>query len=321
MTLIRTASLSCLALTCAAALPALGQEFPTKPVHILTSEAGGGLDFGARLLGQGMSQGMGQQVIVENKGGAGGILAIETVARAAPDGYSLVYYGSNIWLDGFLSDHSTWDPIKDFAPITITTSGPNFLVVHPSVPANNVKELIALAKAKPGVLNYGGGAAGASTHLSAELFKAMAGVDIVRIPFKGTGPAINALIAGQVQVMFSTPVIVPHIKSGRVRALAVTSARPSALMPQLPTIAESGIPGYESVSLSAVFAPAKTPAAIISRLNQEMVRALNRPDIKEKFLSAGVEVVGSTPEQLLATEKSEMARMGKVIRDAGIRAD
>ena len=299
-----------------------GQGFPNKPVRIVTSEPGGGLDFAARLISQGITSSLGQPVIVENRGGAGGLIAIETVAKAQPDGYTLLLYGSTIWLVPFLRENVSYDPVRDFSPVILAVSSPNIVVVHPSIAANSVKELIALAKAKPGVLNYGSGALGASSHLSVELFKAMAGVNIVRIPYKGSGPALNGLIAGQVQVMFATSGgVVPHIKSGRLRALAVTSAQPSALMPDLPTVAASGLPGYVSASLGTIFAPAKTPAPLINRLNQEMVRFLRTADAKEQFLRSGVETVGSTPAELAATMKSEMARLGKVIKDAGIREE
>ncbi len=301
---------------------AQAQNYPAHPVHILTSEAGGGLDFAARMIAQGMNGSFGQQVIVDNRGGAGGIIAVEAVAKAQPDGYNLVLYGSNIWLLSFLQDNVPWDATRDFAPVSLVASSPNILVLNPSVPANSVKELIALAKAKPGELNYGGGSAGSSTHLSAELFKSMAGVNIVRIPFKGTASALTAVLGGQIQMMFVTAgTIAPHIKSGRLKALATTGSKPSALMPELPTIAAAGLPGYESVSIVAILAPAKTPTAIVTKLNQEIIKGINRSDVKERFLAAGVEPVGSSPAELAATMKSEIVRMGKVIKDAGIRAE
>jgi tripartite-type tricarboxylate transporter receptor subunit TctC len=295
-----------------------GQGYPNKPIRIVTSEAGGGSDFAARPIAQGLSVPLSQTVIVDNRPG---IIAIETVAKAPPDGYTLILYGQVIWITPLLQK-TTYDVVRDFSPITMVASSPNLVVVHPSLPVTSVKELIALAKAKPGELNYGGGGAGASTHLAPELFKAMAGVNIVYVPFKGVGPALNALIAGEVQLMFSTAgSLVPHIKAGRLRALAVTSAQPSALTPGLPTVAASGVPGYESVSSLGILAPAQTPEPIINRLNQEVVRVLNQPDLKAKFLNSGIEVVASSPAQLAATMKSEMTVMGKVIKDAGIKGD
>ncbi|MBI3939178.1 MAG: tripartite tricarboxylate transporter substrate binding protein [Betaproteobacteria bacterium] len=296
-----------------------GQAYPNKPIRIVAPEAGGGGDFAARLIALGLSGSLGQQVIVENRGGASGIIAGRTVAKAPPDGYTLLFYGSIFWIGALLQD-VPYDPVADFSPITLATSSPNILVVHPSLPVNSVKELIALAKARPGELNYAS-TTGSTPHLAAELFKAMAGVNIVRIPYKGAGPALNDLIGGQVQLMFPVAAAVtPHVKSGRLRALAVTSVEPSELVRGLPTVAAT-VPGYESVQMTAMFAPAKTPATIINRLNQEIVQVLNRADVKEKFFNAGAKVVGGSPEQLMATMKSEMARLGKVIKDAGIRAE
>ena len=212
--------------------------------------------------------------------------------------------------------------IRDFAPITWAAKSPNVLVVHPSLPVKSVSELISYARARPGELNYGSGGSGSSTHLSVELLKSMTGINVVRVPFKGNGPAVNALFAGEVHMMIATAgSVAPHLKSNRLRALAVTSPQPSPLAPGLPAMAASGLPGYESMQIYGVFAPSKVPAAIVKRLNEEMVRVLGRADIKEKFLASGVEPVGSTPQQLAATIKSEIVRIGKVIKDAGIRGE
>ncbi len=298
-----------------------GQDFPKKPIRIVTAEVGSTNDFVARLIAQGLSAGLGQQMVVENRGGASGIIAAQTVAQAPPDGYTLLFYTSTLWI-GPLLQNVSWDPVRDFSPITLAATSPNILVVHPSLPVKSVEELIVLAKARPGELNYSSSSTGASTHLAAELFKAMAGVNIVRINYKGGGSALNALIAGQVQVMFpSAGLVTPHVKSGRLRALAVTTAQPSALAPGLPTMAASGLPGYESGSIYGIFAPAGILATLINRLNQEIVRALNRTEVKEKFFNVGVEIVGSSPEEFAATIKSDMARMGKLIKDAGIRVE
>ena len=300
---------------------ALAQNFPTKPVRIVTLEPGGGTDFAARLIAQGLADKFGHPVIVDNRGGANGIIAVQVVARASPDGYTLLLNGSPVWLLPFLQDSVPYDPLKDFSPIVLVTSAPNVLVVHPSSSANSVKELITLAQSMPGKLNYGSAATGGSPHLAGELFKSMAGVNIVRITYKGAALALNDLLGAQIQLMFPTAATVaPHFKSGRLRALAVTSAQPSALLPGLPTVA-AALPGYESGSALGVFAPAGTPAAIIGRLNQEIVRVISRSDVKEKFFSAGVETVGGTPADFLATIKSEMSRMGKVIKDARIKGE
>ncbi len=298
-----------------------GQDYPSKPVRIVASEAGGAGDFAARLIAQGLTYSLGQQVIIENRGGSG-VIPAEVVAKSAPDGYTLLFFASSLWLLPFIQDNVPYDPVRDFSPITLAIRSPNLIVVHPSLPVKSVKELIALAKAKPGELNYASGLTGSSSHLAAELFSSMAGVNIVRIPYKGIGPALTALIGGQVQLSFANAsAVTPHIKSGKLRALAVTSPQPSVLFPGLPTVAASGLPGYESASIFGMFAPAKTPATLINRLNQETVRVLNRADMKERFFNVGVETVGSSPEDFAATMKSEMTRMGKVIKHAGIRAE
>ncbi len=300
---------------------AAGQSYPNKAVRIVTAEPGGANDFMARVIAQGLTGNWGQQVVVENRGGNVAIAA-EFVAKAPPDGYTLLLYGSVIWIAPLLRNDMPYDPVRDLSPITLPVSSPAMLVVHPSLPVKSVKELIALAKARPGELNIATGITGSTSHLAAELFKAMAGVKAVSISYRGNGPAFNALIGGQVHMMFPTAgVATPHRNSGRLRALAVTSAQPSALFPGLPTVAASGVPGYESVSIVGTFAPARTPEAIINRLNQEIVRVLNTTDVKDRFLKVGVETVGSSPEQLAAMVKSDMARMGKLIRDAGIRGE
>lgn len=308
----------CAALLCAASLTAVAadQNYPSKPIRMIAPAIGGASDIAARLIAQSLSGSLGQQVVVDNRGS----IAPEIGAKAAPDGYTLLSYGSPLWLSSFLRDNVPWDPVRDFSPITLTASSPNVLVVHPSLPATSVRELIALAKARPGELNFSTGSTGALTHLTGELFKAMAGVNIVRIPYKGNGPALNALVGGQVQLMFANSgSVVPQLNSGRLRALAVTSAQPSALVPGLPTVAASGLPGFESVTIIGMFAPAGTPAALIKRLNQEIVRVLNRADVKEKFFKIGVEAVGNSSAQFAADIKADMAKWGKVIKDAGIR--
>jgi tripartite-type tricarboxylate transporter receptor subunit TctC len=297
-----------------------GQNYPNRPIRIVTGAAGGASDIAARIIAQGISGPMGQQVVVDNRGGT--TTSAEVVTKAPPDGYSILYATSNIWLAPFLRDQVAYDPVKDLSAITLAIRAPNILVIHPSVAANSVKELIALVKAKPGELNYASSNIGGASHLAAELFKTMADVNIMHIPYKGAGPAINDLIAGQVQVMFPTlGGVVPHVNSGRLRALAVTTAQPSELFPGLPTVAATGLPGYEAVSVNGIFAPAKTPAAIIKRLNQEIVRFLKTPEAKERFLKIGSEIAPSSPEEFAALVKSEMARLGKLIKDTGIREE
>jgi tripartite-type tricarboxylate transporter receptor subunit TctC len=296
-----------------------GQSYPNRPIRVVTSEPGGNGDFNARLIAQGLTGALGQPAVVDNRGGAA--ISGETVARANPDGYTLLAYGSSLWIGALLQD-MPYDPIKDFAPITLTTSSPSVLVVHPSVQARSVKELIALAKAKPGALNYAANQAGSATQLAGDLFNTLAGVNIVAIPYKAAGPALNDLIGGQVQLMFgSAASVAPHIKSGKLIALAVTSAQPSALFPGLPTVASAGLNGYEFGSTQGLFAPAKTPTAIIKQLNEEVGRILNRSDVKERLLSIGLEAIPSTPEQFANTLKSDMVKFGKLIKDANIHAE
>ena len=297
-----------------------GQDYPSKPIRIVTTNAGGGADFVARLIAQGLITNLRQSVIVDNRPGSA-IISGEIVARANPDGYTLLVGSDGMWIVPLLQKNPPYDPVRDFSPITITSMENNILVVHPSVAVKSVKDLIDLAKAKPGVLNYGSGPVGASSHSLAELFKSMAGVNIVGIFFQGGSQALNALIGGEVQVGFtSASNTMPLVKSGRLRALAVTSSQPSALAPGLPTVAAT-VPGFELVPVNVMFAPARTPAAIIRRLNQEIVRVLNQPDVKQKFFDSGVEVIGSSPEELAAGMKANMAKVGKIIKDAGIQAN
>ena len=310
------------ALLCAGAMvPAQAQNYPSRPVRMLAAEAGGGADLIARMMAQGMSATLGQQVLIENRGGSAAIAA-QVVAKAAPDGYTLLFYGTNVWLLPFLQDDLPYDPVRDLAPITMVAVSPNVLVVHPSVPVNSVKELIDLARARPGFLNYASGGNGSSSQLAAELFKSMAATDLVRVSYKGSGPALNDVVAGRVQVMFPNAAsVTQHIRSGKLKGLAVASSRPSALAPGLPTVAATGLPGYEYAASYGMFSAGGTPAAIINQLNQHVVQVLARDEVKQKLASSGAEPVGNTPAEFGATVKSDMARLGKVIRDAGIRAE
>jgi len=297
------------------------QVYPNKTVRIVTAEPGGGNELAARLIAQGLTGALGQQVIVESRGGASGAISTQTVSRATPDGYTLLLYSSSLWVLPLMKE-VPWDPLRDFAPIILAASAPNVLVVHPSLPVKSVRDLIALAKVRPGKLDYATGASGAAAHLAAELLKSMARVNMVRIPYKGTGPGLNALMGGEVQLMFpAAGAVMSHVKSGRLRALAVTSAKPTELAPGLPTVAAAGLAGYEAVSIYGMFAPARTPASLINRLNHETTLVINHAETKERFFNAGVEIVGSSPEEFTAIIKSEIHRWGKVIKDAGIRED
>ncbi len=296
-----------------------GQAYPNKPVRIFTGSAGGGNDTAARLLSQGISGPLGQPVIVENRGSVA--LAAPIVAQSPPDGYSLVLAGDLLWLGPLLRDNAL-SALRDFSPISMMASAPNVLVVHPSLPVKTVKDLIALAKTRPGELNYGTGSIGGIEHISAELFKSMTGVKLVQIFYKGASTAAIALAGGEVQVMFGgVTVTTPHIKSGRVRVLAVTSEQPSALVVGLPTLAASGLPGFELVGIDAMYAPAKTPVAVINQLNREIVRFLGTTEAKEKYLNLGAEVIASSPEEHVAKLNSRIITIGKVIKDAGIKIE
>jgi tripartite-type tricarboxylate transporter receptor subunit TctC len=294
---------------------AYGQDFPIKPIRIITSAPGGSSDFTSRLIAQGLTDTLGQPVVVDNRGNFGG----EQLAKAPPDGYTLLVDGASLWI-GPLIQKTSYEPLRDFAPVTIAVSAPSVIVVHPSLPVKSVTDLIALARARPGELNYGSGGIGGASHLPAELFKSMAGINIVNVNYKGTGPAVNALLAGEIQMMFANAAIAtPHIKSGRLRGVAVASLQPSPLFPDLPTVAASGLPGFESTILQGVVTAGRTPAARIGRLNQEIVRVLNRADVKERHFNTGVETVGSTPEIFAARMRADIVKWSRVIKDAGIQ--
>ncbi len=290
--------------------PAFGQDkYPSRFIRIVTAAPGSNHDWGARLVAQELTPRIGQRVIVENRGS----IAVEYVAKEAPaDGYTLLFYGAFAWLQPLLT-RVNWDPLGDLAPVTLAMSSPNMLVVHPSLPVKSVKELIALAKARPGELNYSAGGGGSTPHIAAELFKYMAGVNVVRVHYKGSGPSMIGLLVGEVQLMFAAlgPVL-PHVKQGKVKALAVTTPGRSRLMPDLPAVAET-LPGYASEATIGFFVPRKTSPALINLLNREIVQSLKTTD-PQRLVNAGIEVVGNSPEEFAGFIKSEMSRMGEVIR-------
>jgi tripartite-type tricarboxylate transporter receptor subunit TctC len=302
----------------AAMLPACvaAQGYPVKPIRIITAGVGGGNDWVSRVIAQGISPALGQQVVVENRGG--GPIPGEIVSRAAPDGYTVLVMSGNLWV-GPLLRKVTYDVVRDFAPITLADRAPNIVVVHPSLPVRSIRQLIELARAHPGMLNYSSAGTGSSSHLSGELFKALAHVDIVNIQYKNNSQELVDLVSGNIQVAFTTAApVMPHVRAGKLRALAVTSLKPSPLVPGLPSVADEGLPGYQAESLHAVFVPAKTPEAIVRRLHAEIVKVLHAPQTRELFLRAGVEPVGDAPDELGATVRSEIVRWGEVIRKAGI---
>ena len=292
------------------------QNFPNRLIRVVTTEVGGASDLATRIMAQALSVNLGQSAIVENRG----IIGVEIVSQATADGHVLLHYTSPLWIIPLFRANTPWDPLRDFVPIALTVNSPNLLAVHPSLPVKTVPKLVALAKARPSALNYASSSSGSGNHLAAELFKSMTGTKIERIAFKGAGAAVNAVMGGQIDLMFPTAGSVTQIiKQGRLRALAVTSLEPSAIVPGLPTMAQAGVPGYESQSRTALFAPAKTPPAVIARIHAEVTRALNQAEVRERLFAAGLEVIASTPQEAVAVIKSEMARMGKLIDDAGLR--
>jgi len=298
------------------------QDYPTKPVRfVVPFVPGGPTDIQGRMLGEKLTQHLGQQVIIDNRGGAGGNIGMELVARAPADGYTIVIATVGTWAVNPHLYKLSFDVLKDFAPIIQVSSSPGVLVVHPSVPAKNVKELIALAKAKPGQLNYGSSGVGGFGHISGELFTMMTKTRMTHIPYKSSAPSLTDLISGQIQVLFNNAIsTVPHVKSGRVRALATTGASRSSALPDLPTVAEAGVPGYENSSWSAVAAPAGTPKPILARLHKEFADILKMPDIQQKHADVGAQIIGGTPEQFHAYLKAEVEKFGKLVKAAGIKA-
>ena len=322
----RTAKCALVAAGLACAAIAHGQSkeaWPGRPVRIVVPQTpGASTDLTARLIAQRLTSILGQPVIVENRPGAGSIVGTELVAKATPDGHTLLVVASSITLNPIIHKNLPFDPQRDLTPITQLSSFPNMLVVNPTLPVKSVQDLIALAKAKPGALNYGSAGTATGTHLSAELFKYMTGTDMVHVPYKGGGAAMPALIGGQVQLMFSTTVTaLPHVRAGRLRAIAVTSGQRWPSLPEIPTIAESGVPGYDHTPWNGFLAPAKTPRNIISRLNEETAKILHLPETRSLFTSEGAEPVGNKPEDFAAIIKSETAKWTKVVKAAGIQAD
>ncbi len=308
------------------ALPCYASElnYPTKPVRMVVGAApGGGTDLVARPVAQKLTGAWGQQVVVDNRPGAAGTIGTETVARAQPDGYTILMGSiTTNAVNQALYKKLNYDPIKDFVPVSLVISAPQLLAVHHSVPVRTIRELIVLAKAKPGQLNYASAGSGSSPQLTFELFKRAAGIDIIHIPYKGTGPAIIDLVAGHVQMMITGIVApMPHVKAGRLRGIAVTSAKRAAALPDLPTFAESGVPDFDVSTWFGAFFPAGTPRSIVAKLNGEIRRILEMPDIRQYFLDQGAYPAANTPEQFAAFVKSEVERWGRVVRETGVKVD
>jgi len=308
----------------AAAGGARAQAWPSKSIRfVIPYPPGGASDVTARTLGIKLSEALGQPVVIENRPGANGIIALENVAKSPPDGYTLLManLGPNA-INAAVYSKLPYDSIKDFTPVMLTTLVPQILVVNPALPVASVKELIALAKAQPGKLNFASAGNGASNHLSGELFKSMTGVQLTHVPYKGDTPAMTDVIAGQVAMMFPTAIAAtPHVKSGRLRALAVTSRKRIGSLPDLPTVEEAGVPGFEAVSWGGVMGPGGMPRDIVVKLHAELARILKMPDVSEKLTGLGAEIVASTPEEFAAYLQAEIAKWGKVARDANVKLD
>jgi tripartite-type tricarboxylate transporter receptor subunit TctC len=304
--------------------PIFAAEYPTRPIRMIVPfPPGGGNDLLARSISQPLSQSIGQQVVVDNRGGAGGQIGAELAAAAAPDGYT-IFLGSigNLTFLPVLQPKLPYEPVRDFAPVTLLATSAFILVVNPAVQAKSVKELIALAKAKPGQLNYGSSGSGSSLHMTGELFKLASGTDITHVPYKGTSPALIDLLSGQVQMLFSTmPSVVPHVKSGKLRGLGVSSAKRTEVVPDVPTIAEAGVPGFEVLNWQGIVVPKKTPDAIIQKLNRALLDALKSPETIKALANQGLDAAGGTPEQFGVLIKSEIEKYGKVAKAANLRLE
>jgi tripartite-type tricarboxylate transporter receptor subunit TctC len=304
--------------------PAAAQQYPTRPIRMIIGfPPGGGTDIVGRIVGQRLSEVLGQQILPDNRGGASGQIAAELAAKAPPDGYTVMMaHIAAISILPSLIPKLPYDPQKDFAPITLVAIGPNLLVVHPSVPARSVKELVALAKARPGQLQYASPGAGTVQHLAGELFKLQAKVDMLHVPYKGSGQSIVDLIAGHVHLDFdSVPPVLPHVRSGRLRALAVTSEKRFSILPDIPTVTEGGVPGFDMSTWWGLVAPAAVSKDIIARLQAETVKVLRQPDVKEKIAFAGADTVGNTAEEFAAFIRAERVKYARIVKDANIKLD
>jgi tripartite-type tricarboxylate transporter receptor subunit TctC len=305
------------------AVPAHAQNYPIKPIRLIIPFApGGGTDLTARAIAMKLTEAWGHTVVPDNRAGANGTIAVDIATKSPPDGYTLTMISSSHSVNSSLYKSLPYDLVRDLAPITQATSQPYALVIHPSVQAKSVKELIALAKAKPDTMTYGSSGLGGLSHLSGALFSSLAGIKLIHVPYKGGNPALNDVVGGQIQMLFSTLLQADtQLKAGRVRALAVTTKKRSTAAPELPTMQEAGVASYEVAGWYGVLAPAKTPRPIIDKLNTEIVRILHSPDVQNRLAADGSEAVGSTPEQFGNHIKSEVAKWGKVIREAGIKAE
>lgn len=300
------------------------QSYPARPIRFVVPFAPGGpTDILARAVGQKLTDAFGQTIVIENRGGAGGNIGAEVVARSPADGYTMLMGATSTHaINPSLYRKLSFDPVKDFAPVSLVANTPSLLAVHPALPVRTIKDLIALAKARPGQLSYASAGNGTSNHLAGVLLSMMAGIDMVHVPYKGSGPALVDVISGQVPMMFNnTASVMPHVTAGKLRAVALASLERSALLPDIPTVAESGLPGFEVRSWHGVFVPAGTPRDIVNRLSNEIVRAVRAADVKSRLNAQGVELVGSSPEAFAEFVKKELAKWAKVVSQSGARAD
>jgi tripartite-type tricarboxylate transporter receptor subunit TctC len=297
--------------------------YPARPVRfILPFPPGGGTDILGRLIAERLSATLGQPVVTENRGGAGGNVGAEAAARSAPDGYTIVLVAPSLAISRSLYSKLNYDPVKDFAPVSLVATVPNVMVTHPSVPANTLAEFIRLAKTKPGEMNFGSGGSGTSNHLAGELFNIVAGVKLVHVPYKGVNLAMNDVLSGQIHlVVIGIPAAAPHIKSGRLRALAVVAPQRSAVLPDVPTVAEAGLPKFEVTTWYGILAPAGTPRTVVVRLNADLVKIMHAPDLKERLDALATDPVTSTPEEFAGLIQREIVKWGEVVREAGLKAD
>ncbi|MCX7893246.1 MAG: tripartite tricarboxylate transporter substrate binding protein [Burkholderiales bacterium] len=303
---------------------AIAQGYPTKPIRfVVPFPPGGATDIITRTVAQKLSEQLGQPVVVDNKPGAGGAIGSDLVAKAAPDGYTILMATTSTHSIGpALNARLPYNPERDFAPVSLVATSPNLLVVTPAIPVNNLREFIAYARAHPGQLNFASSGTGTIVHLSGELFKRMAGLDMVHVPYKGTALAVPDLINGQVTMIFDNIVsAMPQVKSGKVKVLAITSAKRSSLVPDVPTMAEAGLPGYTSDTYFGVFAPAGTPKEIVDRLSREIARAVNAPEVRDRLAAQGAEAVGGPPAELAAAVRGDAEKWGRVIREAGVKVE
>lgn len=303
---------------------ALAQTYPAKPLRMVVPfPAGGATDIVGRLIAQKLSEAWGQQVIVDNRGGAGGTLGSDIAAKSAPDGHTiLVATSSTHAIAPSLYARLPYDPVRDFAPVTLLASATILLAVHPSVPAKNVRELIALGKKQPQALSFASSGNGGISHLVGEHFKSVSGIQMLHVPYKGDTPALVDLVSGQVSLMFGTAVsFLPYVKSGRLNALAVTNPRRSPIVPAVPTVAESGLPGFEALQWFGIFAPAGTSKEIVAKLNGEIVKILRMPDVRDRLSGLGADVVGNTPEQFAAFQKADTAKWARIVKESGAKID